>query len=205
MNHNVRERILDVASQLFLQYGHKRTTVEMIARGAGIAKGSLYLHFDGKDAVFAAASQRLCKTVLDDIGATAKSDLPVEEKLHKLSLDSSLYIWDFCHQAPHAPALWSEVVAAAGQYAVSAYDQAARIVADVITEGQGLGIFSQALDPQRAAGLLQIALQGFDVPYLLIENRRQIETQLPQLLEVFIKGLKHLPCASPRSSEYERR
>lgn len=46
------QRILDAASALISHYGYDKTTVEDIAREAGISKGAIYLHFDGKEALF---------------------------------------------------------------------------------------------------------------------------------------------------------
>lgn len=49
-----RQRILDAASSLSLRFGYDKTTVEDIAREAGISKGAVYLHFKGKDLLFEA-------------------------------------------------------------------------------------------------------------------------------------------------------
>jgi AcrR family transcriptional regulator len=59
-----RSRILDAAQSLFLRYGVKRTALDDVVREAGIAKGTLYLYFDSKDALFAAIAERLCGEVL---------------------------------------------------------------------------------------------------------------------------------------------
>jgi AcrR family transcriptional regulator len=59
-----RSRILDAAQNLFLRYGVKRTALDDVVREAGIAKGTLYLYFDSKDALFAAIAERLCADVL---------------------------------------------------------------------------------------------------------------------------------------------
>src|SRR5580704_17663249 len=59
-----RSRILDAAQSLFLRYGVKRTSLDDVVREAGIAKGTLYLYFDSKDALFAAIAERLCAEVL---------------------------------------------------------------------------------------------------------------------------------------------
>src|ERR1700693_2944802 len=59
-----RNRILDAAQNLFLRYGVKRTALDDVVREAGIAKGTLYLYFDSKDALFAAIAERLCAGVL---------------------------------------------------------------------------------------------------------------------------------------------
>lgn len=59
--------ILDPAEQLFIQFGYRRTTMDDVARRAGVAKGTLYLYFDSKAELFramqardVATSQRLC-------------------------------------------------------------------------------------------------------------------------------------------------
>ena len=59
-----RSRILDAAQSLFLRYGVKRTALDDVVREAGIAKGTLYLYFDSKDALFAAIAERLCAEML---------------------------------------------------------------------------------------------------------------------------------------------
>ena len=59
-----RSRILDAAQSLFLRYGVKRTALDDVVREAGIAKGTLYLYFDSKDALFAGVAEQLCAEVL---------------------------------------------------------------------------------------------------------------------------------------------
>ncbi len=43
-----RERILGAATELFVAQGYRRTSVEQIARTAGVAKGTIYLYFKTK-------------------------------------------------------------------------------------------------------------------------------------------------------------
>ena len=54
-----RERILAAARELFLRQGLRATTMEAIARGAGMAKPTLYAEFADKDAVFLAILEQL--------------------------------------------------------------------------------------------------------------------------------------------------
>lgn len=200
---NTSTQILDAATGLFLQYGYKRTTVDEIAAKVGIAKGSFYLHFPSKEAVFAAVSQRLAGKVLGEMSRIAASDLDVKTKLHRVLEDPILYIWDFCHRAPHAPALWSELLAAAGEFTGPAYACAEKIIGDIIAEGQAQGVFAGGLDVQMAARLFQLGTEGFDVPFRLIDDRHQIEKELPLLVDLLIRGLKHTPSfdASERARE----
>jgi len=48
------QRILDVAANLIIHYGYDKTTVSDIANAAGVSKGTIYLHFEGKDELFEA-------------------------------------------------------------------------------------------------------------------------------------------------------
>lgn len=49
---STRERLLDVALQLFAQHGFAGTSMRMIARGAELRESSIYNHFGGKDELY---------------------------------------------------------------------------------------------------------------------------------------------------------
>ena len=42
---DARDTILDAADGLIQRFGYQKTTVDDIAREAGIGKGTIYLHF----------------------------------------------------------------------------------------------------------------------------------------------------------------
>jgi AcrR family transcriptional regulator len=47
-----REAILQAALELFGRYGYRRTSIDDIARQAGVAKGTVYLYVESKEALF---------------------------------------------------------------------------------------------------------------------------------------------------------
>ena len=49
-----RQSILVAAEQVFLEHGLDGATVRSIAKAAGCATGTVYLYFDGKEAIYAA-------------------------------------------------------------------------------------------------------------------------------------------------------
>lgn len=53
----IRQQLIDVARQLFTERAYAGTSVEDIIERAGVARGALYRHFPGKDALFAAVYQ----------------------------------------------------------------------------------------------------------------------------------------------------
>ncbi|GAA5013007.1 TetR/AcrR family transcriptional regulator [Actinopolymorpha pittospori] len=58
------ERILAAAAELFVRFGVSKTTVDEIARAAGISKGAIYLEFRGKDALVDALIQHELRAYL---------------------------------------------------------------------------------------------------------------------------------------------
>jgi AcrR family transcriptional regulator len=74
--------ILDAAMQVFSRYGFKKTSMDDLARAAGLSRQGLYLHYATKEALFEA-------TVLHVVGATraasraalAREDASVEDRV----------------------------------------------------------------------------------------------------------------------------
>jgi len=54
-----REHILAVATQLFAERGYENTSIESVLHTAGISRGALYHHFNGKDALFEAVLEAI--------------------------------------------------------------------------------------------------------------------------------------------------
>jgi TetR/AcrR family transcriptional repressor of mexJK operon len=61
-----RERVLRAATSSFLTHGY-RSSVEQIARQAGVAKQTVYHHFPSKDELFKAVARDLAKRVLIEL------------------------------------------------------------------------------------------------------------------------------------------
>jgi AcrR family transcriptional regulator len=53
-----RELIVDTAEEVFSEYGFENATMEQIAERAELGKGTLYLHFKSKTALYLAISER---------------------------------------------------------------------------------------------------------------------------------------------------
>lgn len=51
-------RILDAAARLLLKWGYNKTTIDDVAREAGVAKGTIYLHWKTREDLFRALIQR---------------------------------------------------------------------------------------------------------------------------------------------------
>jgi len=82
-NHAARRAaILDAATQVFLRYGFKKTSMDDVARAAGLSRQGLYLHFSTKEVLFKEGLLRLIgATRAAGHAALVREDLTVEHRL----------------------------------------------------------------------------------------------------------------------------
>src|SRR5262247_1583533 len=115
-----REAILDAALELFGRYGYRRTSIDDIARAAGVAKGTVYLYVENKEALF----RTLAQTVLDGVLANARTAAAARggagERLAAILHAKFGFFHDLLARSPHAAELM---------------DSKSRLCADVFTEG----------------------------------------------------------------------
>src|SRR5262245_54156542 len=64
-----RQEILDKAWQLFQQHDYQAVNIIDVARGVGLAKGTIYLYFKTKEALFLAIQEQQFQHWFDDIEA----------------------------------------------------------------------------------------------------------------------------------------
>jgi AcrR family transcriptional regulator len=67
-------RILDAAAALILRWGYNKTTLDDIARQSGVAKGTLYLHWNTREELFAALMKRERLALAEDFKQRVAGD-----------------------------------------------------------------------------------------------------------------------------------
>jgi AcrR family transcriptional regulator len=61
----MRERIVDAAEQVLVEQGARAATTRTLARAAGCAEGTLYVHFPDRFAIFSAVFEKRWPIVAD--------------------------------------------------------------------------------------------------------------------------------------------
>ena len=105
------ERILEIASELFLRDGYGSTSIEAIAQAAGMSKRTFYARYAGKPELFAAVVARIVEQIRPppDVPLLAGTDLAeILEHLAGLMLRAAL--------SPHALALSRLIIAESGRF-----------------------------------------------------------------------------------------
>ena len=69
-----RGHLVAIARQRFTEQGYAATSIEDIVQRAGVAKGALYHHFSGKDALFRAVYEAVLADVVSAVMAAAGAE-----------------------------------------------------------------------------------------------------------------------------------
>ncbi|MFK7988183.1 MAG: TetR/AcrR family transcriptional regulator [Sandaracinaceae bacterium] len=76
-----RMRILRAATELFLQFGYRKTSVDDIARKAEVAKGTVYLYFPNKSAILIQAVALEKRAMFDQLAPIFDGTMPSKNHL----------------------------------------------------------------------------------------------------------------------------
>lgn len=145
--------MLDAAEQVLLARGLGATTVADVADAAGVAKGTLYLYFDSKDALLAGLRARYLDRFARALGSgRGRSDSSAARRLDRFVTG----LFDF--SAQHAR-LHHLLFHEAGFSETDALAGARAILDEIITTGRDSGEFDVD-DPRRVAGFLLHGLHG---------------------------------------------
>lgn len=79
----MEEHLLEVAARRFASAGYRQTTLEDIARHAGVAKASMYRYFENKQELLAKIFLKVAGAFARSIQPLRTSPLPPEEKLRR--------------------------------------------------------------------------------------------------------------------------
>jgi AcrR family transcriptional regulator len=77
-----RRNLLEAAIAVFTRFGFRKTSMDEVARAAGVSRQGLYLHFSTKEGLFSAAVEHTLRTSLGAASQRlADSTLSLERKL----------------------------------------------------------------------------------------------------------------------------
>ena len=183
-----RAQLIDVGRSVFARRGYESTSVEDIAREAGVSKPIVYEHFGGKEGLYAVVVDREMDYVVRRI-VEAISSGAARERVEKAALAFLAYVKD--HPDGFAVLVHNAPVLAAGGGMSSLLNDLAGRVGDVFAAS-----FKEAGYDARAAPIYANALIGmvtFVGQWWLEARKPGMEEVANHLAALAWMGLRHLP------------
>lgn len=155
-----KEQILDISLALFLEKGFDETSISDILKELNIARGTLYYHFESKEAIMDAIIERFGNLVVEKVTqVVANKQLSVYEKFLGLFANMQMKqmaggetMLDYLHRPQNA--LFHEK----SQQMI--LDKISPLLAQIIREGNEQQVFDNAF-PDETAEMVLLIVAGF--------------------------------------------
>jgi len=184
------EAILAAAFEQFRSYGYRRTSMEDIAREAGVSRPALYLHFRNKEEIFVRVSEQLHEEALAAAEDAIKAAADVETGIRD-ALDAKVSRFlDVMDSSAHGAELFDESSRLCTELAGRTEARMHKMLAKAFREGVRAGeldLRSAGLGAETAAELIRLAAYGLKHPSPNVESFRR---RLKGLTGVFFAGLR---------------
>jgi AcrR family transcriptional regulator len=187
-----REAILDAAERLIGVLGYSKTTVEDVARAAGVGKRTVYVYFPSKEEVVLCTIDRIVRRLTARLRALAAAARPRAAALRAMLLDRVLFRFDSVRDYSHGlDELFASLRPAYLARRKAYFDAEAAVFADVLAAGAAAGEFD-CPDPSAAAETLLLSTNSL-LPYALsareLGRRKGVEARAGRIADMLLHGL----------------
>lgn len=190
-----REALLDAAEAVFYAKGVARTSLEEIARQAGMTRGALYWHFKNKGDLFTALLDRVrlpFQELVEEVGTDSHGDSPLEAirlACHKgfVRLAQPRYQRVYSILV-HRCEFFGDIDPIAMQN--SMVDESCGALEEYFQCAAAQGQLREDISPALAAQLLQATLGGLFHDWLRNPEEFSIEARGGELVDTLLRLLK---------------
>ena len=186
-----RRAILQAAIRLFGDKGYERTSVEDLARAAGIGKGTIYGYFQDKSEIFLAFCEEEIDYAFSELRERSEAEAPLLERLMTLFLSQFRLVTanrEFGRHLVREMAFPRTAVSEKSREIDARYLAA---VGQILEEGHRRGELRDGFDPFLSAvhfyALYLVALSGWYTGYVTTEE--EVAASLRTLFAQTLDGL----------------
>jgi len=190
------ELILQAAEEVLAEKGYYETSVDEIAARVGIAKGTVYLHFPGKEDLVVAILQRKARAMVELVEATAASAPSNREKLEAIL--QVVYGGFFDPRKRHLMQLPYEVMNASELRRVFVekkgclrveWQRLSALIASILEDGKVEGEFDETMPTPVMLSAFFSLMSPRSFEHLNAESQMPIDEFVKHLARFYFKGI----------------
>jgi TetR/AcrR family acrAB operon transcriptional repressor len=201
-----RSRILDAAERVFSEHGVSRTSLEDIAKAAGVTRGAIYWHFKDKSDLVEAMVNRV--TLPMEAMVARSSDESVEDPIKSLKAcavnalkrtatdPQCQRVFDVITHKCEFLGEMAEVSDRVFSIQKSCVDRAEKAIRNAVKRGQ----LPKSVEPRLAAIGLDALIFGLISSWLANRDYVNLGRHAERLIDLYIEGLRGAPRKSARAA-----
>ena len=184
-----RDAIMRAAIDTFAARGFFNAQVADVARAAGVAAGTVYLYFRGKDDLLISIFER---TMKEAIAEGRSSVAGAADPVGRLRRIARLHLDRLGRDRPLAVVFQVELRQSTKfmeRFSATYLRDYLGIIRDVIADGQATGAFRRDVNPTLAAKLFFGALDEMATNWILSRRRYSLVSEAEQIVDLFVGGV----------------
>lgn len=188
-DHDVRDQIVEAATEYFGRYGYEKTTVSDLAKAIGFSKAYIYKFFDSKQAIGEVICANRLSAIMAAVDEAVAGDPYPPERLRRVfkvlvEAGSHLFfddrkLYDIARTS--ASELWPSA---------RAYEAHVRsLVLQILRDGREAGDFERKTPLDEAANAIYLVMRPYINPLLLQHNLDNAAEATAQLSSLILRSL----------------
>lgn len=184
-----RDLILRAATRVFAQNGFFQSQVADVARVAGVAAGTVYLYFKGKDDLLVSIFEKSMSEVIAE-GRAAVAD--VADPAERLRRIAHLHLGRLGRDKHLAVVFQVELrqsVKFMERFSATFLQDYLRLIREAIADGQAIGRFRQDISATTATKMFFGALDELATNWMLSRRKYDPAEEADAVVDLFINGV----------------
>lgn len=188
----VVKEIIDVARNLFKEYGFKKTTMGNIAMSLGKAKSSLYYYYPGKEDIFEAVINEEMNELLCQIHQSISKAATSKEKLIAYCRCRLNKLSQMCNLSDVLKSEMADMQCMMMDVKSKFDTSHVELVKEILEEGVRNGEFKKInLDNiELIAYLMVSSFRGLAIPLMVSKNQcPRLDLQIDSIVDIMVEGI----------------
>jgi TetR/AcrR family fatty acid metabolism transcriptional regulator len=185
-----RDLILRAATKVFAQNGYFQSQVADVARVAGVAAGTVYLYFKGKDDLLVSIFERSMNDVLAEARAAVEG---LEDPAARLRKIAHLHLDRLGRDKDLAVVFQVELrqsVKFMERFSETFLQDYFKLIRQAIADGQHVGAFRKDISATTATKIFFGALDEMATNWVLCRRKYDLRAEADAVVDLFINGVK---------------
>jgi TetR/AcrR family transcriptional regulator, fatty acid metabolism regulator protein len=185
-----RDAILRAAIDTFAARGFFSAQVADVARAAGVAAGTVYLYFKGKDDLLISIFERSMKEAIAEGRSTVAGLADPADRLTEIA---RLHLGRLGRDRALAVVFQVELRQSTKfmeRFSATQLREYLGIIRDVIADGQAAGTFRADLNPTLGAKLLFGMLDEMATNWILSRRKYSLVSEADAIVDLFVRGVR---------------
>lgn len=183
-----RDKILNVASQIFGKYGFQKTTIDDIARTAHKAKGSVYYYFNSKEDLFRAVLQEEIALIKSGLTQVVIKGGETAGMIREFLMTRMNMMKDAVNYHETLKASYSDQYDFLEDILQEFYKFEVELLKAILDKGVREQKF-EIRDTSATADVIITSVKAIEIPFYLQKKINRYEQTVVELLDILIKGL----------------